>query len=51
MICEVCQVFCQKIEGYGDRCPYCDWLFCDEKGYYIEKEKEIKKSSEPQHGS
>ena len=25
MICAVCQVFCQKIEGYGDRCPYCDW--------------------------
>jgi len=25
MICEICQVFCQKIEGYGDRCPYCDW--------------------------
>ena len=25
MICAVCQVFCQRIEGYGDRCPYCDW--------------------------
>lgn len=25
MICEICQVFCQKIEGYGDRCPYCNW--------------------------
>jgi len=28
MICEICQVFCQKIEGYGDRCPYCDWEEC-----------------------